>query len=108
MKSSLKPPQPGHAVDSGTQSATHSFRLPTMSKAPTSDTHRLREPVLATLKLPTLQSLVPLSVPGSGVPYAERCHSALVKSRLPALRQAASAWNQSMYADGVAPGIETA
>ncbi len=45
MKSSLKPPQPGHSVESGTQSATHSSRLPTMSKAPRADTQLLRAPV---------------------------------------------------------------
>src|SRR5262245_4017018 len=51
ISSSLKPPQPGHTEDSGTQSATHSSRLPTMSKlrAPTRTrcVHRLRSTVKA-------------------------------------------------------------
>jgi len=34
-KSSLKVPQLAQTVDCGTQSATHSMTLPTMSKAPT-------------------------------------------------------------------------
>src|SRR3990170_6168000 len=67
----------------GTQSATHSKRLPTMSKAPNLDLQLLREPVSTTADAATiLQSVVPLSVPGSGVPAAAICHSALVRSRL--------------------------
>src|SRR5262245_5190901 len=37
--------QAPHAVERGTQSATHSLRLPTMSNAPRDDLHALREPV---------------------------------------------------------------
>src|SRR4029453_16919608 len=76
MASPLKPPQPGQAVDAGTQSATHSWRLPFMSNAPAPATRLTREPVVATANvLPMLQSVVPLSVPGSGVPRAAACHS---------------------------------
>src|SRR5215468_2486737 len=65
----LKPPQVGHAMDRGTQSATHSIIFPTMSKAPKADTQLLREPVLTTVPAElVLQSVVPLSGPGSGVP----------------------------------------
>jgi len=86
------------------QSATHSSRLPTMSKAPRADTQALREPVLATLSLALLQSVVPLSGPGSGVPFAPTCHSALVGSRLPALAHASCAWNHVMSDEGVSDG----
>src|SRR4029434_6706399 len=44
----LRLPQLEHCVESGTQSATHSSRLPTMSKAPRADTQALREPVRTT------------------------------------------------------------
>ena len=85
-----------------------------MSNAPVSDTHRLREPVFTgssgsvNVVVVMLQSLVPMSVPGSGVPSAPACHSALVASRLLALRHAACAWNQVILADGVTPAIDTA
>src|SRR5262245_9730799 len=103
MLSSLKLPHPGHAVERGTQSATHSNRLPTMSKAPRAETQLLREPVGATVRvLKVLQSVVPSSGPGSGVPLAPTCHSAFVGSRLAALAHASCAWNQVMSADGVA------
>src|SRR5262247_42756 len=94
ISSLLKPPQPGQLVESGTQSATHSARLPTMSKAPRAETQLLRVPVGVTAPAPpatasaTLQSVVPSSVPGSGVPFAAACHSAFVGSRLPELAQA--------------------
>src|SRR5215467_15174541 len=39
-----------HAVDCGTQSATHSKRLPTMSNAPSADLQLAREPVLTAVK----------------------------------------------------------
>src|SRR5262249_39734807 len=45
ISSSLKPAQPGQLVEAGTQSATHSARLPTMSKAPRAETQLLRAPV---------------------------------------------------------------
>jgi hypothetical protein len=79
-------------VDCGTQSATHSNRLPTMSKAPSADTQSLRDPVAtATSGEPLLQSVVPLSRPGSGVPITAACHSAFDGSRLRAFLQAACA-----------------
>jgi hypothetical protein len=45
MMSSLKLAQPGHSAETGTQSATHSITLPTMSNAPRAETHPLRDPV---------------------------------------------------------------
>src|SRR5262249_11196008 len=61
------------------QSATHSPTLPTMSKTPQLDLQLDREPVFTTSPvLPTLQSVEPLSVPGSGVPAAAPCHSRFV------------------------------
>src|SRR5262250_58320 len=112
MKSSLKPPHPGHAVESGTQSATHSIRLPTMSNAPRADTQPARAPVGIVLpRCSVLQSVVPLSAlsgPGSGVPFAPTCHSALVGNRLPELAQASCAWNQVMNAEGISAGKLTA
>src|SRR4029453_14869489 len=66
MASLLKPPQSGQLVDWGTQSATHSAPLPTMSKAPRAETHALREPVGDVNVGATpggLQSVVPLSGP---------------------------------------------
>src|SRR5262245_34184184 len=103
MSSLLKPPQPGLFVEAGTQSATHSATLPTISKAPRAETQPLRAPVgvVNVGTTPTLlQSVVPLSGPGSGVPFAATCHSALVGSRLPALAQASSAWNHVTNAEG--------
>src|SRR5215468_2960254 len=109
MPSLLKLPQFGHIVERGTQSATHSSRFPTMSKAPRAERHALREPVSDTPSgLAVLQSVVPLSGPGSGVPFAPTCHSALVGSRLPALAQASCAWNQVMNAEGSTDGRLTA
>src|SRR6185503_10736094 len=55
IRSSLKPPQLAQVVESGTQSATHSERLPTMSKAPRADEQALREPDSATTLLAVLQ-----------------------------------------------------
>src|SRR5262245_15398030 len=109
LKSPVAPQVAQTLVAESPQSATHSRTLPTMSKAPVSDTQRLREPV-ATLApaVMMLQSLVPLSVPESGVPSAAICHSWFVGSRLPALRQAAPAWNHVRLADGVTPGIDAA
>src|SRR5499426_2104246 len=83
ISSLLKPPQPGQLVESGTQSATHSARLPTMSKAPRAETQLLRAPVRdgelsASAASDVSQSVVPSSGPGSGVPFAATCHSALV------------------------------
>src|SRR5262245_40400042 len=111
MRSSLAPPHPGHAVEAGTQSATHSTTLPTMSKAPREDTHLGREPVGPTLptRRSVLQSVVPFSDPCvSGVPVAPTCHSAFVGSRLPALAHASCAWNQVMLAAGVTLATLTA
>src|SRR5262245_57138001 len=111
MSSLLKPAQPGQLVDCGTQSATHSARFPTMSKAPRAETQLLRAPVRDGKPLDepdVLQSLVPSSGPGSSVPFAPTCHSALVGSRLPALAHASCAWNQVMNAEGSTEGRLTA
>src|SRR5262245_13248683 len=108
MSSLLKPAQPGQLVDCGTQSATHSARLPAMSKAPRAETQLVRAPVSDGTPLTVLQSVVPLSGPGSGVPFAPACHSALVGSRLPALAQASCAWNHVMNAEGSTDGRLTA
>src|SRR5262245_9585567 len=80
----LKPPQPGVLVGAGSQSATHSKRLPTMSKAPHAETQALRAPVSVGKPTfgPVLQSVVPSSGPGSGDSLAATCHSALVGNRL--------------------------
>jgi hypothetical protein len=54
-----------------------SLKFPTVSNAPSDDTQALRDPVAATTEvLFVLQSLVPLSAPGSGVPMTPACHSA--------------------------------
>ena len=54
-----------------------------------------------------LQSVVPLSVPGSGVPAAASCHSRPVSNRFPDRRHACAAWNQVMQALGrTAPEFE--
>src|SRR6185503_5711366 len=108
MKSSLKPPQVEHAVDSGTHSATHSSRFPTMSKAPRAAWQSLRAPVRLTDRALLLQFVVPLSGPASGVPVTPSCHSALVGKRLPALAHASCAWNQVMFAAGTTAGRLTA
>src|SRR5262249_51762330 len=71
------------------QSATHSATFPTMSKTPQLDLQLDREPAFtASRTLTTLQSVVPSSVPGSGVPAAAPCHSRFVSSRLPESRHA--------------------
>ena len=97
-----------HVTDRGTQSATHSKRLPTMSNAPRADLQLLRDPVGATASvLLVLQSVVPLSgfgLPGSGVPATAACHSAFDGSRLRAFSHAACAWNQVVREDGMPPG----
>jgi len=100
-RSLLKAPQLPQLVDRGTQSATHSQRFPTMSKAPAWETQPADVPVAATAPLDVLQE-------PSGVPSAAACHSALVGSRFPAFRAAAAAWNQETYRAGRTPGIETA
>jgi hypothetical protein len=70
------------------QSATHSFTFPTMSKTPQLDLQLEREPVFtASPAAEMLQSVVPLSVPGSGVPAAAPCHSRFVSSCLPESRR---------------------
>jgi len=108
MSSLLKLPQPAHPLEAGTQSATHSARLPTISKAPRAETQLLREPVRERPSLAVLQSVVPLSGPGSGVPFTPICHSAFVGSRLPELAQASCAWNQVMFDEGISDGRVTA
>src|SRR5262245_29299655 len=109
MRSSLKPPHPGHAVDRGTQSATHSQTFPTMSEAPQFEVQLERLPVLAGPGEFVTQVVEPSSaLPGSGVPAAAPCHSALVSRRLSERRQACCDWNQVMQALGRTPATETA
>jgi hypothetical protein len=72
-----------------------------MSNAPRADLQPLREPAgIALNALAVLQSVVPSSGPGSGVPATAACHSAFDGKRLPALSHAACAWNHVMLADG--------
>src|SRR5262245_748127 len=87
--SSLKPPQlPLQPVDRGPQSATHSWMFPTSSNAPPSETPPPAAPATATAPLEVLHGAL------SEVPSVAACHSALVGSRFPAFRDAATAWNQ--------------
>jgi len=79
-----------------------------MSKAPRAEMQALREPVLDTSLPALLQSVARLSGPGSGVPSAPICHSALVGNRFPALAHASCAWNQVMNAEGFTDGRLTA
>jgi hypothetical protein len=79
-----------------------------MSKAPRAETQPLREPVGAEEELPVLQTVVPLSGPGSGVPITAACHSAFDGSPLRAFSHAACAWDQAMNPAGVTPGRLTA
>src|SRR5438477_9534376 len=79
-----------------------------MSNAPQLDLQFERDPVLTGPGEFTLQSDVPLSVPGSGVPAAASCHSRFVSSRFPESRHSCPAWNQLMQAVGSTPGMETA
>src|SRR5216117_1342506 len=104
MRSPLKLAQPGQSVESGVQSATHSARLPTISRAPRADAQRLRSPVSVAVPRAVLQSAVPSSGPGSGVPFAPIYHSALLGSRLPELAHASCAWNQVIKAAGATDG----
>src|SRR5262245_8996909 len=85
------------------QSATHSKRLPTMLTVPQLEAHAVR--ALVGSRAPVSMLHAPAS---SGVPAAAACHSSFRSSRLPTFRQACSAWNQVMFADGVTPGAETA
>ncbi len=80
-----------------------------MSNAPRVETQALREPVsVATSRLSVLQSVVPLSGPGFGVPVTAACHSAFDGNRLRAFSQATCAWNQVRFAEGVTPARLTA
>ena len=79
-----------------------------MSNTPQADLQLLREPVFTGPGESTAQSVVRLSVPGSGVPAAAPCHSRFVSSRLPESRHAWFAWNQLMHALGSTHGIDTA
>jgi hypothetical protein len=79
-----------------------------MSNTPHADLQLDREQVLDGAPVATLQSDVPLSVPGSGVPAAARCHSSLRASRFPESAHAWFAWNQVIQAFGCTPGIDTA
>ena len=66
-----------------------------MSRTPAADTQAAALPVSFGPEVSVLQVATPSpAVPGSGVPAAAACHSALVSRRLPALRQACCAWNQ--------------
>ncbi|MGH6630333.1 MAG: hypothetical protein ACREB3_11440, partial [Burkholderiales bacterium] len=65
----------------------------------------LRDPARDTEPVALLQSVLPLSGPGSGVPATAICHSALVGRRLPALAQACWAWNQVILLEGVTPNL---
>src|SRR5437764_10716812 len=88
-------------TDLSAQSATHSATFPTMSNTPQLDLQFDREPVFTGLPAAEmLQSVVPLSVPGSGVPAAASCHSRFVASRVPASRHACAARNEAMHAPG--------
>src|SRR5437588_1863024 len=83
MSSLLKLAHPGQFVGAGTQSATHSARLPTMSKAPRADLQLVRAPVRdGPPSLAVLQSVVPSSGPGSGVPFAPTCPPGRSQRRL--------------------------
>src|SRR5918995_5874278 len=92
-------PKPGRntfqvapAVANGPQSATNSMTLPTMSYAPTSETHLLRAPVVTAEGPLTLHCSAGSSCgQGSGVPSAAACHSALLGRRFPEFRHAAAA-----------------
>src|SRR4029077_18901973 len=76
--------------------------------APQFDLHLAREPDSKALwRPPTLQSVSPSSVPGSGVPAAARCHSWLVSKRFPESAHACSAWNQVTQLVGFTPATET-
>src|SRR5207249_3779042 len=91
------------------QSATHSQTFPTMSNTPQLDLQFDREPVFTGLPaVEMLQSVVPLSVPGSGVPAAARCHSSFRASRFPDVAHACTAWNHVVQVLGSTPGIDTA
>ena len=91
------------------QSATHSAVLPTMSKTPQLDLQFDRDPVFTRSPAALmLQSVLPLSVPGSGVPAAASCHSWLVSSRLPDSAHACAAWNQVTHTVGCTPATDTA
>src|SRR5213596_1268649 len=95
-------------TDLSAQSATHSVTFPTMSNTPQLDLQFDREPVFtASPAAEMLQSDVPLSVPGSGVPAAAPCHSWLVSSRFPESRHAWFAWNHVTQVLGCTPGMET-
>jgi hypothetical protein len=60
------------------QGSPTSYRLSQShaAEAPISDTQLARDPVVLTAPVLMLQSVVPLSVPGSRVPNAATCHSA--------------------------------
>src|SRR5262249_32991986 len=76
-----------------------------MSNAPRADLQALRDPAgIAANALAVLQSVVPSSDPGSGVPVTAACHSAFDGSRLPELSHAARPWNHVMLAGGCPPG----
>ena len=72
------------------------------------ETQLLRSPVPSAIMPVVLQSDVPSSGPGSGVPTTAACHSALDGRRLPEFVQACCAWNQVIHADGVTPSTLTA
>ena len=80
-----------------------------MSNTPQLDLQFARDPVFTGWSaVEMLQSVVPLSVPGSGVPAAARCHSSLRTSRFPETAHACTAWNQVVQVLGNTPATETA
>src|SRR5262245_5624658 len=89
-----------HPSANSPQSSTHSYTFPTMSNTPHADLQFDRDPVLTGPAEFTAQSVVPLSVPGSGVLAAARCHSPFLTSRFPDSAHASFAWNHVMHALG--------
>ena len=79
-----------------------------MSLAPQAETQFDRDPVATVAMEAVLQSCAPGLAPGSGVPAAACCHSALVGRRLPELASACSAWNHVIKAEGLTPVTERA
>src|SRR6185503_14850250 len=93
-------------------SAVHSQRLPIMSCAPHTLTHKLSAsftPVFRFLPaLVTQRPMAPSSAPGSAVPVAASSHSGPVGRRLPLARHARLAWNHDRLSLGGTPFLLTA
>src|SRR5262249_55970113 len=72
-----------------------------MSNTPQLDLQLDREPVFTVPPGEILQSVVPLSVPGSGVPAAARCHSWFVASaRCAGARWTTARWSADPSTNG--------